>query len=101
MIQIPRGTALKKLITLCCVSLALTACSTVGKSGGVGLVAGQITEDSNADKVSVFSYGVMSSEDTLDVALKHCAKFDKKPKLVREAKWYDFSMKDQYDCVAK
>jgi hypothetical protein len=92
---------MKKVLVLCCMSMLVASCSSIGKSGEVGIVAGQITEGSNQDKVGVYSYGVMSSADTLDVALKHCAKFNKKPKLVREAKWYDFSMKDQYDCVTE
>ncbi len=72
----------------------------MGRSGEVGISAGQISRDSNENNVGVIKNSFMTSADTYEIALTHCKKFNKTPKLVREAKVYDFWMKDQYACVS-
>jgi hypothetical protein len=42
----------------------------------------------------------MTTTDTYEIALGHCQKFGKTPKLFREAKATDFWLKDEFDCVA-
>jgi hypothetical protein len=90
---------MKKLFALCILSIFMASCSMMGKSGDVGVSAGQISKDSNENSVGVYKNSFMTSADTYEIALKHCAKFKKTPKLVRAAKMFDLWMKDQYACV--
>jgi len=91
---------MKKIFTLCCLSFLLASCGMMGKSGDVGIAAGQISRGSNENNVAVFKNSFMTSADTYEIALTHCKKFNKTPKLVREAKMFDLWMKDRYACVS-
>jgi hypothetical protein len=88
---------MKKVILIVAASILLTACA--GKRGEVGIAAGQILKDSDANKVWVVKNSFMTSADTYEIALEHCQRFDKTPKLFREAKNTDFWLKDEFDCV--
>ena len=80
--------------------LLLSACAT-GGSGSVGIAAGQIASGADEFQVSVNKNSWMTTTDTYKIALDHCLKFNKTPKLVREASALDFWMKDEYACVSE
>ena len=90
-----------KLYILVVASLALTGCMTNTKSGDTGISAGTVSEKSGENKVFFNKNSFMTSMDTYEIALKHCSKFGKTPKLVREASALDFWMQDEYDCIKK
>ena len=71
------------------------------KSGDTGISAGTISRKSNDSKVFVNKNSWMTTMDTYEIALNHCAKFSKSPKLVRAASVLDFWMQDEYACVKK
>ena len=90
-----------KLFAIVVALAVLTGCMTNTKSGDTGISAGTVSKKSNENKVFVNKNSFMTSMDTYEIALKHCSKFGKTPKLVREASALDFWMQDEYDCVSK
>ena len=75
---------------------ALAGCSS---SGGAGISAGSIAKGATEEAVAVNKNSFMTTTDTYKIALQHCLKFEKTPKLVREASALDFWMRDKYACV--
>lgn len=90
-----------KLLIAVATSVVLTGCMTNTKSGDTGISAGTVSKKSDENKVFVNKNSFMTSMDTYEIALKHCSKFGKTPKLVREASALDFWMQDEYDCIKK
>jgi hypothetical protein len=90
---------MKKVFLIGLLSLVVSSCGIMGERGEVGIAAGQISKDSNENKVWVNRNSFMTTADTYEVALGHCQKFGKTPKLTREAEATDFWMKDEFDCV--
>ena len=89
---------MRRFISIILTLMLLSACA--GKRGEVGIAAGQISKDSDENKVWVVKNSFMTTTDTYEIALGHCQKFGKTPKLFREAKATDFWLKDEFDCVA-
>ena len=80
--------------------VAILSAGCMGKRGEVGIAAGQISKDSDENKVWVVKNSFMTTADTYEIALEHCQKFGRTPKLFREAKAADFWLKDEFDCVS-
>ena len=82
-----------------CISILIAATSCASNGGGVGIAAGNIAKGADENGVSVNKNSFMTTADTYKIALTHCLKFNKTPKLTRKASSWDFWMKDQYSCV--
>ena len=90
-----------KITVFMIVILTLTGCASGSKSGGFGIAAGTVSGSSSSSKVFINKNSWMTTMDTYEIALDHCLKFGKTPRLFRQASAFDLWLQDEYNCIIR